>query len=438
MSEAEKILCECACGAKYTAKPAKDGGPKTPPGWRTLDGTLTCGKCVAAAYYTRGYRFEIRGLADPNDDRDFGEFRQACAAASAASARFANWLVREMFKSDPAVDAGYQPERTAKGTLRLAPLPAVDYYHAVKAGKFPGLAPSSACSLAKMVRGWYTDRRWDALVACNRSVESYRFGRLPVEIPKQKWRIEALDDGKLAIRTQAGPGQSWLLSIYGEQRAIGALRACRTGEGVPLALKIVRGAKRTRDGELRRGWYLRVSIMLPRKANTRQKHQEITLTLGHDGDALLWGQIDGSDRDEDVFTFHGCEVKNIIVGGDKTDRTMQVDLSMMRGIWSRRKLARWSVDRTRQSEARQRKISEQLKLAAASLARWCAAHGVTSVDYDTTDRGYVPHFPYYRLRDLLRSALEGRGIALHVLEDTTSPANQEESGAVARPERVSA
>ena len=57
---------------------------------------------------------------------------------------------------------------------------------------------ASIVALGKMVRDWYHSRRFEALVMLDRSVENYRFGYLPIEIPKQGWKI-ARDDERAAL-----------------------------------------------------------------------------------------------------------------------------------------------------------------------------------------------------------------------------------------------
>ena len=198
-----------------------------------------------------------------------------------------------------------------------------------------------------------------------------------------------------------------------------------------MGLKIVRRSKTLGNGTPAKAWFFRVSVMLPRKPK-RQSHQEITLTLGHDAESLLYGTLEGK---EDVFEFTGASVREIIVNGDKADRKRQSELSMTRAFVSKRGWKRWSRKRTNVAENRQRQIAHQVKLAAASLVRWCRSRGVTSVDYETADRGFVPHFPWRALRDRIACALENESIDLHVLgaEPAENEANLNGSVALAGP-----
>lgn len=407
-STTAELSCGCQCGKTIKARPSKDGGPKTPKGWRKLVGVFTCPECVRSAYYTRGFRVEIRGLAE-GEERDVKEFRAALAAASKASARFGNWYVQRLFAADLA--ASPTLDKTKDGKDKLPPMPEMYVYpEAVKA--FPELSGGCIAGLTQMVRGWYAKRRWEALVALNRSVENYRFGYLPVEVRKQDWSLKSLADGKFCIKCAVAPGKSWLVGAWADSINLTRLRQIAKGDAIPLAMKIVRGSKTLANGERVKSWFFRISAMFPRTPK-RNTHKEITLTLGHDPGCLLFGSLEGSD---DVFEFPGVSVREIIVNGDKADKKRQQQASMCRQFTSRRGAERWGRHRSKLCEKRNRQIGKQIELAAASLARWCVSHRVTSVDYDTRSMGFVCHFPWHALKQKIHDVLEREGIALHVLE----------------------
>lgn len=410
----------CAvCGLERKTRPNKDGGLKLPKGWRKLP-EPTCKACAAKSYYTRGFRIEISGLAE---EREFKEFRAALSAAAKASARFGNWLVQKLYAADLA--AMPVLEKTKDGKTKLPPCPSVDYYRDAVAA-FPELSGGCISGLGQMVRQWYSARRYEALVSLNRSVENYRFGFLPVEVRKQDWSLRE-QEGKLVIRAAVQPGKSWLVKIYADRFNFARLKQIQAGDAIPLGCKIVRATKQPIAGSNappRKAWFFRISAMFPRTVK-RKSHQEVTLTLGHEANQLLFGALEDSDE---VFEFPGLELRKMIVGGDRTERRWQGEISMRRGIWSKRKQARWSLDRTRRCENRQRKIAAQLKLIAAALTRWCKSHGVTSVDYEVKDMGFIPHFPWRKMRDDMHNALEREGIALNVVDT-----NQESSAALVGP-----
>lgn len=421
------LTVTCPCGKTAKARPNKDGAPKVPKTWRRINDVLTCRDCAKKNYYTRAIRVEIRGVA-PGEERTTNEFRQTLSKASSAAARFGNWYIQRLYAADLACAPTL--EKTKDGKTKLPPMPDVDYYReAVKA--FPELSGGGISGLAQMVKQWYGARRFDALIALNRSVESYRFGYLPVEVRKQDWKLLRDAEGKLTIRCSVNPGRSWTVSVYADVRGRSQLEQIEHGEAIPLACKIVRATKQPVAGSgapPRKAWFFRISAMFPRKPR-RQSHQEVTLTLGHDAEYLLFGAIDGSDEERHVYQSPGVTLKQLIVGGDKSDRAHQQEWSAARGIWSRRKVARWSKDRTRMCENRRRKIGKLIELEAAKLARWCVRSKVTSVDYETADRGFVPHFPWRQLRDKIAFALERESIGFAAIGST----NQEDSEALAGP-----
>lgn len=405
----------CGCSREQKAKPNRDGAPKCPRGWKAVGDGLLCRECKAERFFIRAVRMKIVGV-HPSDGgkqaaREMPELRAALSAAAKASARFGNWYVQRLFAADLAVAP---LEKTKDNKSKLPPCPEIEGWYREAVAMFPDLSGGCLSGLSRSVRAWYSSRRWDALIGLSRSVESYRFGYLPVHVREQETRVEVDADGKYVLRISITPGQSWALSIYVDGRNLAYLRKIMAGDATKLAAKIVRRSGATLPGQPpKKAWYAQVSAMFPRTLGRRASHQEITLTLGHDPGCLLFGTLEGSD---DVFEFPGVALKNTIVGGDKTDRALQQEHSLARGVWSKRKLSRWQRDRSEQSRSRQRKIKSQLQLAAAALARWCLAHDVTSVDYDTAPRGFVPHCPYRELRDALTHALEPHGIGLHVLE----------------------
>lgn len=412
------VFCNCKHERQWKSNPTKDGATaKTPRGWRKIDGEFVCGDCVSQRFYARSFRVEITGLAGDKVDkygRTIETFRKQLRAASKEAARYGNWLVQRLFAADPAASTpSAQWPTTKDGKPRLPTLPEVEWY---VPQQFADISPATITALAKMVRQWYGERRWEAFVALNRSIENYRFGYLPVEVRAQDWQIAAGDDGRYCFRRIAvQPGPSWDVSVYCDVRNLHVLRQCVDGEAIPLGLKIVRRSKQPipgSNGKPVKRWFFRVSVLLPRKPR-RQSHQEITMTLGHDRGVLLFGALEG---DAKPFEFPGVEIRHLIVGGDKSDRLRQQEQAITRGLMPRRMHRRWSTDRTRACENRLRKIDYQLWLAAKALARWCASRHVTSVDYDLTDHGFLPHFPYRALRDRIAMKLEEQGIALHCLD----------------------
>lgn len=418
--EATKATCD-GCGRQVKAKLSKDGvRVNLPRGWRRIADQTLCndqhrgGKkipgCISQRYYVRAFRVQIVGLAEAeNDGRTMEEFRAALSAAARESARYGNWLVQRLFAADPAASTPRDEwPKTKDGKPKLPPMPAVDSY---APQQFPLLSGATISALSQMVTKWYGERRFEAFAALSRTLDSFRFGYLPIECRAADWQIVSVDNKPVFRRIAVGPGKSWAVNVWCDTRNLQYLQACMSGEAVPLAMKVVRSTKRSNPGAPpTKAWFCRVAVLLPRKA-PRASHVENTLTLGHDPGSLLYGETE----DGAVFELPGTDLRKIIVGGDKADRRRQQDNAHYRATMSKRKAARWAKDRTRQCAARARKVDHLIACAAAALVRWCVSNKITSVDYEVADRGFAPHFPWRALRDRIACGLEAAGVALHVL-----------------------
>lgn len=408
----QECVATCAvCGRTQKARPAKAGGVKTPRGWKKVADGLRCRECTRSAMFARSVRTRIVAVED-DKGRDAKAFYQALYAASNDAAAFANWYIQQLYKAD-------------EGTLpiardgKLPACPQVDFYGQATR-LFPRLAPTSICSLAQMVRGWYAADRFACLLLKNRMVRTFKTLELPIPVHVQSWRFDGEAGGGIAIKAQIGPGHSWRFIVRTDGSELGRLKSLIAGDGERGAAMFVKRRRAKRPGESTpppKVWQFRIAGLFPRRA-PRQSHQEVTLRLGFDAGMLLFGALEDSD---DVYELYGCDAKKIIVGGDRSDRIRQVDASKMRGLWSRRKVRRWQADRTIACERRAKKLGKLIELYAADLARWCRSHGVTAVDFDATDRGFMPHFPYAQLRGRIACALENIGIALHVLDADGEP-----------------
>jgi hypothetical protein len=404
------------------SKLTKDGsGMKTPRGWKKVADGVRCGQCTRAAFVMRSVRLRIIGPHD-SEPREAKELWQAMCRASGELADFANGYLQKLMAADPAL-AFDSPDK-------MPALPEVDYYSAAVTA-FQNIAPRSLCQAAQAVRSYYVQERFACLAQKNRNVRSYRWDGLPIPVHNQAWRLESIDEKEIVLRLQVGPGKSWTLKVFADGVNLARMRQLLSGEGERGAAVLMRRRRQPRPGEttVRRSWFLKIAGNFPRvEPKRRESHKEITLTLGHDAESLLFGAIEG---DEECFEFPGVDVRKMIVGFDRTDAKRQVEASLKWGLWPKRKSKRWAQDRAAQCAKQAKKVEAQVKLAAAALASWCKARGVTSVDYDTADRGFVPHFPWQALRLSIQSALENIGVALHVVGSEEQ--NTSEQVALAEP-----
>lgn len=426
------VTCQ-DCPAQTQARPAKDGGAKTPRSWKRTEAGFRCPQCQAAQFMPRSIRLRIVGPHE-SEERDVKAMYQALYEASCQSNQFANWYLQRLLAADLAVtdQIGGLP-KTANGTPKLPPAPQVEWYHDATR-LFPHVAPSSLVQQARMVASYYARERFAALVAKTRNVRSYRWDGLPVVVNAQAWKLIRLEDERIVLRAQIGPGKSWTMNVAAQGENLARMRQLVEGEATAGTAVFVRRAREPRPGETKRVrvWYLRISAQVPRPQRGKAaRRAEKVLTLGHDADCLLYGVIDEGDE---TFEYPAPALRALIAAHKKLDRQRQIDASYRREGWSRRKARRWAAGRTAACARNNLKIAAEIDLAAATLVRWCQAHRVGEVNYDVTPRGWIESFPYVALRDRIKTSLENAGIYLHVagqaddaapivIEDTEQPAS---------------
>lgn len=402
------------CAATVKARAAKDGGLRTPRGWTKEGDGWLCGKCRQALYITRAVRMEFVDVA-PSELRTKSEFYEAAWLASIACAKFANWYLQRLFAADPAAAMRFGPKP------KLPPLPTVDFYRAATV-TFVDLSPRVICQLAQSVRSYYSRERWECFVAMTRCVRSYRWSALPIPIPRQAWSIITLPDDTLGISLAVGPGSNWKLKMRADPVARGALAKVLAGEATAGAasLRMVSRELRSgeRQGQRRKFWTLRIAVRLP-KPKARQSHQDKVLQLGHDGECLWVGSI-LDDADGELWEFPAVRLKQRIVGHWLRDKRRQIDDQQQGRHLSRRARKRLRGERTALCDKHQSRVKEEIKLQIATLVGRCVSAGVTAVEYDTADRGWMKSFPWHQTQTQLAAALENEGIACHLLNQDTA------------------
>jgi len=410
-AQKESITITCVdCSVERNTPVAKDGSGKTPSGWRKIDGGYRCARCQKKSYVGRSIRLRIVKPA-ANEDRDRQAMYRALNAASAESNKFANWYLQRLLAADLLQLAHCEGLPQTNGKSKLPPSPKVDWYRD-GTRLFPSCAPSSLVQQARMVASYYARERFAALVAMNRNVRSYRWDGLPVIVNAQAWKLVRIEDQRIVLRAQIGPGKSWHLDVFAEGENLHRMRQITDGAIIPGTAVFVRRARAPRPGETNRVrvWYLRISAQVPRATGKKTKTANSILTLGYDAESLLYGSVDDS---EEIYEYSGYELRKSIVKYERLDRRRQIDASIRRQHWSKRKARRWAVDRTAACERRANKTTAEIDLCAAHLVRWCESHGITEVNFDRSPRGFLDTFPYRRLADRIQTSLENAGIAIY-------------------------
>lgn len=415
----------CECNTDYApkqggAKVAKDGLPKTPKGWSRYGDGFLCRNCRNSRYMSRTIRCEVASVAE-SEARQWGEFVTAAYAASQQCKRFANWYWARLFAADPATDPSTWTTKTSKKTGKeltvLPSLPDVPWYRATKI--FTDVSPSVLVQLSQQVRGVYCTDRWEVLVSNERTVRCCRRKTLTIPCPSQRWKLVTLPDGRFGVTLAVGPGKSWALRLTVDAYNREYLKQLVAGEAMQRGtanLKLVSRERRSGESaEPVKRWTLFVAGMFARPNTKRKKAATRTLTLGHDAKCLWVGSLLDDDSGE-LWEFPAVRLRERLTSHGMRDRRKQIDNSQMPRRLSKRAMRRLKQARTGHCDRHAEFVDKESEQQIAALVRRCVAAGVDCVEYEITDRGWTPHFPWRRLRDKLAIALENEGIALHVLD----------------------
>lgn len=395
-------------GAAYVPKLLKTGELAAPRGWKRSGAGLRCPACTQANYLNRSIRVRLVNMA--NDDwSEFAACRQHLAAASGQVAQFSNWLLQQLLAADLAM-APYAGNE-------LPPCPKIDYYDEATR-LFPAIAPRGLCTAAQMVTSYYRERRFAVLVAKQRNVDTYRWDGLPVPVSNQAWKIVSIDAAGILLRIQGAAGKSWLIKAYADGINWQRMKQLFAGEAEGGAAFFVRRARKPQPGEPRgatrkRSWFLRISARVPKPSFRKSRGVALkVLTLGHDAESLLFGVTD--DPADEPLELPALDLRTQVAGHIKRDAKRQIDATTWYRQMPARKRRRWAARRRAACDKANAKVAYTIKCVAAELARMCEARGIGEVNYDTTDRGFLPRFPYFKLRSAIACALENAGIMLHV------------------------
>ena len=399
----DQIACS-TCSTTRTGTRTSAGNLRTPKGWKSVTGGLLCPACLSARYLHRSLTIPIAGPVDGS----WAELGAALRAQWAMTTAASNWLARELYVRD----VRRQPSDT-----RLGPMPTWYCYPEMRA-QFPSVSPINLTSLIQMVTATYRRHRIALLWQGGRQLATYRYP-VPIPINEQVWQIEHTDGGAWIVSIRLGDAW-WRLRLRGGREfAIHLQRLTQLHAGTALrgAASLRRHVAHTGDArtgpsaDVRvlvtiAGWFPRVAI----------NATGTTWHVSTGPSALLTARTHGQGE---VWCGLGDRVRQTIAAHAVQDRRDAATLAVVR---------RWvPVERRAIGEQRKTRAGRSARAVRTQLQQLCAAltgaahrAGVTTIQYDDQDDTFGP-LPWYRLRQLLQSACETRGIAwVYAMEDRSA------------------
>lgn len=397
------IVC-CACAKELQAKPAKDGGPKLPIGWKLLSDAIYCGKCVGERYCVRAVTLPLIGPADPKEC-DWPELRQLLRAAWAETHAVANFVTTELYVRD-----------VRRNGHDKMPKMAPQYLYPDIRERFPGVPAQAVCSIDHAWQGKYRHDRYAVIWTGDAALATARYPQ-PYPVPSPNVRLSWDDKNKKVLcRCNIG-GRMVTLKLRGDgefRRQVADVRRIIGGEAKlgEIAIMRVRANSshrngvdmRDKDGKTSFAYRTLVKFVgtFPRPAHADRSG---TLFVRTDSQQLL---VALNAKDEKLWEYHG-------------------DQAQRWEIEHRKNLQHWADDdkaENRRQRRKQRRIKDRRQNSAIKFRNrmdtFCqqvsrevvglaSRRRLARIEY-TERELWLNRFPYYKLRLLIQQKAHAEGI----------------------------
>jgi hypothetical protein len=453
-----KLTC-LACAAPRTPK----GGRVTAAGWH-------CSDCWRKNYIVRAYEIPVAApfgfRARPRDPwavPTWDAFDAACEGAWWLSTDLANWAVAELAKADVSCRGGDEkiPPMPAK------PMPGGRALYAHFGQCYPHRdrldgAAIAASSLLRLVEAKYRKERYQSVWLRRSHFPCYTFP-VPLPLHPQAWHVEHRPDwtpeagpgGKYVFEV-ALPGGRWQLALRSNPgefaRQLAAVGMLLRGEAVACEAQLydkpangndhrhAHTRRRPAGGRTDRFETVVKLVLWVPKSPPREACE--TMFLRTDPNAFWTAEIGG--RHTRPWVLNGDHARRLVAATVADARRLgevaggeghpgdalgadSIRFRVMRHRTYRQRMSedlkyekRWPAHvRRRMVEAlglrcekQERRLLDWLHAAAALVANYCVRQGVCTVVYDDSVQSYMPSFPWFRLREVLRQRLEAERVEL--------------------------
>lgn len=385
----ENISCS-RCEQSKDVKPTAKGEARLPRNWQRWNELVWCDHCWHAHFKLRAVQVPLRMITD--------EQWTILRAAWADSRAVANASVQAMLKDDVM--------RTP--AMEKMPAPPKTYLYPIGRAAAPNLSPRSVVAVTHAVQGKYNRSRWDVIWRGSASPPVYR--RYPVPIPPDCYELRKDDNGWHVLSVRLGG--KWidlrLDRSAGSRRGLSSIDQIIAGaaKGVEAALiyrPANKGDRRTRKAEA----MAKVVAWIPR---------------GNEKVANRVGPLDVmTTKDTFLVANHGEWEEGRRIQGDHVRMWIVGHQEMLARIKERPQGREHKRREYEQRCTKQRnRIDSFVKMTAAQLRRWAQYSRASVINYDDTERGYFPSFPWAAMRQAIAIACDDLGIACNFVKESAS------------------
>jgi hypothetical protein len=342
-------------------------------------------------------------------DCEWKELREQLASAWAKSTRLANFLVGELSKADVV---------RSPGMVRMpkAPNP---YLYPLARALIPSLASQSVVALCNTVQRKYNEMRIAVIWRGEASLQRFRYP-VPYPIPSQGWKASYLSETEkvpiVRVRFDQRTVHLRLRGGHEFRRQLGAFAQIVGGEAVPCQMAIYR--KRVTESDSRPGVtsrengggtkaihriMVKLVAWLPRSARCAGANSTMLVkTSAHE----FWcAVVEGREP----WILNADHVRGWIAAHNKRISRLSQDTKYEKRIPER--MRRQINDRlSLMSQKQHDRLATWNHTATAMLVGFAQRQKVMTVEYNDTDKTYLPSFPWFDLRTKLQQKLEAAGI----------------------------
>lgn len=371
---------------------------RVPKGWKRHQEKIWCHKCWNRAYVLRAVTVPVLG---PADKGEWPAFRQALKAAWADTTALANW----------AADEFYARDERRSDQPKCPPMPRTYLYPEARAA-YPALPSQTVAAALHAVEGKYRATRYEAMWTRERALPTHRYP-VPFTAPNQGWAAEMIDQ-RPCVHVRIGD-RRWTLVLRGGQefrRQLADIRAIISGDAVQGELAILRA--RSRESDHRSGmaeradngqaqWRIMAKMVgwFPRRAPGEKSGRMLLRTAG---DAIIVAvDVEG----ERIWRENADHLRRWIAEYDRQRQRWSEDVKA-----EQRPVPSFAARRDAATEKQRNRVNSAINEITSHVAKFAERRRVSEVEFDDTDRSYLPSFPWFNFREMLMRKLDERGIKM--------------------------
>lgn len=407
----------CCCGSEKLHT-------RLPIGWKDHGGEVYCKTDWASRFLTRAVTLAVAGPAEDGNPTEkeaaWKELRERLSRAWSAAGRLANWSVTQLLKNDSFRVADQK---------KMAKMP-ITYLYGLF-GQYPDRSDwDGGASIAQSVmrsveQDWRSDR-YSVLWEASRSPRTYKFPA-PLPVPAQNWSCSINEQG-IAVVSLGCPGGRINVRLVndrtaGYQRA--RLRMLANGEvrcGEACIYAVPSNSQhwtsgmtiRARRGRDRMPFRVMVKLIgsFPKNAALAGELAGI-LRVRTGRTSFLIAEQDGHEP----WRLNGDDIRLRIVGHM---------IRLQRGRDDAKKERRYgeedadfgAMDMSAMCSKHDNWKKSMMDRVSSELANLAQRRRVAVVEWDDTIREFLPKYPWYEFREMVRRKLDERGILMTNTEES--------------------